>query len=159
MTIRIVPTSERPDLAAIVAWWLWNEWARAAGRTYTQVLDRATRVAMTRPPLSTQFVLLQDGEPLGTASLYPTDLPGRPDLTPWLAGVFVEPPARGQGHAIRLVAAVEAEARAQSVATLWLYTHTAERLYARLGWTRVETVVEGGKDHALMRRDLGGADA
>jgi len=91
---------------------------------------------------------------VGTASLTAHDLDERPDLTPWLAGVFVPPHARGQGHAGRLVAAVEREARAASIATLWLYTNTAERIYARAGWKTVETVQHNGKPFALMRRDL-----
>jgi hypothetical protein len=45
------------------------------------------------------FILLADGEPVGTASLAAHDLDERPDLTPWLAGVFVDPHTRGQGYA------------------------------------------------------------
>jgi predicted GNAT family acetyltransferase len=100
------------------------------------------------------FVLLVDDEPVGTASITAHDLEERPDLTPWLAGVFVVPEARGQGYACQLVAAVEEEARRASISTLWLYTNTAERIYARVGWRTVETILHDGKPHALMRRDL-----
>jgi GNAT superfamily N-acetyltransferase len=100
------------------------------------------------------FVLLVDDEPVGTASITAHDLEERPDLTPWLAGVFVVPEARGQGYAGQLVAAVEEEARRASISTLWLYTNTAERIYARVGWRTVETILHDGKPHALMRRDL-----
>jgi len=83
------------------------------------------------------------------------DLDERPDLTPWLADVFVEPSARGRGHASRrLISAVEQEARAASIPTLWLYTIAAERIYARAGWQTVETVQHGGKPVALMKRKL-----
>jgi N-acetylglutamate synthase-like GNAT family acetyltransferase len=61
----------------------------------------------------------------------------RRDLTPWLASVLVLPPFRGRGHSATLVKHVEAVAAAASVGTLWLYTWTAEPLYARLGWRRV----------------------
>ncbi len=67
------------------------------------------------------FVLLVDDEPVGMASLDAHDLDTRPDLTPWLAGVFVAPHARA-GATPRLVAAVEAFAASLGVATLWLYT-------------------------------------
>jgi N-acetylglutamate synthase-like GNAT family acetyltransferase len=53
-----------------------------------------------------------------------------------------------------LVAAVEEEARRQSISTLWLYTNTAERIYVRVGWRTVETILHDGKPSALMRRDL-----
>jgi GNAT superfamily N-acetyltransferase len=100
------------------------------------------------------LVLLVDDEPVGTASLTAHDLDERPDLTPWLAGMFVAPHARGQGYAAELIAAVEQEARKASISALWLYTNTAERVYARAGWRTVETVQHDGRPFALMRRDL-----
>jgi GNAT superfamily N-acetyltransferase len=68
--------------------------------------------------------------------------------------MFVAPHARGQGYAARLIAAVEQEAAAASVSILWLYTNTAERIYARAGWQTVEIVQHNGKPFALMRRLL-----
>lgn len=100
------------------------------------------------------FVLLVDDKPVGTASITAHDLDQRPDLTPWLAGVFVTPEARGNGYAAKLVAAVENEARRQSISILWLYTTTAERIYARLEWRTVERFLHDGKPAALMRREL-----
>jgi GNAT superfamily N-acetyltransferase len=100
------------------------------------------------------LVLLVDDKPVGTASLTAHDLEERPDLTPWLAGMFVAPMARGQGHAAQLIAAVEDEARKASSPCLWLYTNTAERIYARAGWRTIETVLHTSKPFALMRRDL-----
>ncbi|HVZ07071.1 GNAT family N-acetyltransferase [Rhodopila sp.] len=149
----IVSTSDRPDLVEITARWRWEAFIREA-EPFEAVLKRAERTAALGLPIPRTLVLLMDGEPVGTASLTAHDLEERPDLTPWLAGVFVVPHARGRGHVSRLVAAVEDEARQASVATLWLYTNTAERIYARIGWRTVETVMHNGKPFALMRRDL-----
>ena len=109
---------------------------------------------MTTGLMPRTFILLADGEPVGTASLVAHDLDERPDLTPWLAGVFVEPHARGQGYAGRLISAVEQEARGASLPTLWLYTNKAARIYARAGWRTVETVQHRSQPFALMKRDL-----
>jgi len=100
------------------------------------------------------FVLLVNGCPVGTASLVAHDLDERPDLTPWLAGMYIEPHARGHGYATHLINVVEAAARKTAIPTLWLYTNTAERIYARAGWQTVETVLRHGKAFALMRRDV-----
>jgi N-acetylglutamate synthase-like GNAT family acetyltransferase len=100
------------------------------------------------------FILLADGESVGTASLVAHDLDERSDLSPWLAGVYVEPHLRGRGNAGHLILAVEQAARSASIPTLWLYTNKAERIYARVGWQTVETIQHGGKPFALMRRDL-----
>jgi GNAT superfamily N-acetyltransferase len=91
---------------------------------------------------------------VGTAGLRHDDLASRPDLTPWLAGVFVEPAARSRGYANALVRQVEAFAAAAGVPTLWLYTWTAAPLYARLGWQPVGPETDRGKDVVLMTRHL-----
>lgn len=153
MGISVVSTSERSDLVPEVARWLWDQWWRRDGHSFEQTLD-AVRESVSARPMPRTFILLADGQPLGTASLAARDLDERPDLSPWLAGVFVLPAARRQGHAVRLVAAVEAECRAVSIPTLWLYTRTAERLYARNGWRTVESFQRNGNAHVLMRRDL-----
>jgi GNAT superfamily N-acetyltransferase len=87
-------------------------------------------------------------------SLVAHDLASRPELTPWLAGVFVVPQARRRSHATRLTEAVEEACRSAAIPTLWLYTLTAERLYARAGWVTVESFDRHGRPAALMRRDL-----
>lgn len=150
----IVPVADRPDLVPVVARWLWEAFWQYDGYAPEQTTVAIGAAVARRGPPQT-FVLLVDGEPVGTASLAARDLDERPDLTPWLAGVFVVPEARGRGHAPRLVATVEAACRNASIPTVWLYTNTAERLYARLGWRTVETVPRDGKPPvALMRRDL-----
>jgi N-acetylglutamate synthase-like GNAT family acetyltransferase len=138
----------------VTARWRWEEFVRGSGRPFEPMLEAAIRAAALALPMPRTLVLLVDGEAVGTASLAARDLEERPDLTPWLAGVVVAPHARGRGHAARLVAAVEQAARDDGIATLWLYTNTAERIYARVGWRTVATVQHNGKPFALMRREL-----
>jgi GNAT superfamily N-acetyltransferase len=65
---------------------------------------------MFAPPSGPEqtFVLFDQDRPVGTASLAHDDLAARRDLTPWLAGVLVEPAFRGRGYATALVRRVEA---------------------------------------------------
>ena len=149
----IVTNTERPDLVPVTARWRWEAFQQGQGRSLAEV-TAAEAVGAASASLPRTFVLLVDGEPVGMASLAAHDLDTRPDLTPWLAGVFVAPHARGRGHAVRLVAAVEAEAVARGIPTLWLYTRSAEGLYARIGWRTVEMVSYREKVYALMQRDL-----
>jgi GNAT superfamily N-acetyltransferase len=146
--------ADRPDLVPIVAGWLWHEWLHQDGYTLEQTNDAvAASISPSGPPQS--FVLLVDGNPIGTASLVAHDLDERPDLTPWLADVFVIPEARGQGHVVHLIQAVEAACRSAGIPVVWLYTAGAERVYARAGWHSVETVQRHGRRPVtLMRRDL-----
>ncbi|MGX7705801.1 GNAT family N-acetyltransferase [Methylobacterium sp. Gmos1] len=149
----IVTVTEGSDLVPVTARWRWEAFARGQGRSLAEV-TAAEAVGAAAPSMPRTFVLLADDEPVGMASLAAHDLETRPDLTPWLAGVFVAPHARGRGHAVRLVAAVEAEAMSRGIPTLWLYTRSAEGLYARIGWRNVETFPYREKMYALMRRDV-----
>lgn len=153
MTIEIASLNQRPDLAPQVASWLWEAFWRAEGHDEAAVAALLT-MPQTPPALPQSLVLLAEGCPVGTASLAAGDLEARPLLTPWLAGLYVVPEARRQGHASRLARAVQAVARAQGAAELWLYTNSAERLYTRLGWVCEERLAHGAGEIALMRCDL-----
>ena len=152
MSESLVTTADRPDLAALTARWRWEAFFRDSGRPLDDILADAQTTASAARLMPRTFVLLVEGEPVGTASLVAHDLAERPDLTPWLAGVFVVPHARGQGYAARLVAAVERAAAAAGIPMLWLYTSKPERIYARMGWETLETVQHNGRPCALMRR-------
>ena len=155
----ITTTADRPDLVPLVARWLWHEFWQHDGYTLEQTQAVvAASAAQSGPPQT--FILLVDDEPVGTATLAVEDLDERPDLTPWLAGVFVVPEMRGRGYVTHLIAAVEAACQAASIATVWLYTNTAKCVYARAGWRAVETIPRHGKRPVmLMRRDLISNDA
>ena len=149
----IVSIADRPDLAPLVAAWLLAEF----GHPGSSPLDVATaRVAARIAPVGPEqcFVLLHNGVPAGTATLQHHDLDLRSELTPWLAGVYVEPPFRGRGIATALVTRVVDAARAASIATLWLYTWSAADLYRRLGWVASETLQHRGRPVTVMRLDM-----
>lgn len=152
MNRRIVRVSERTDLAPLVARWRVDAFFNHPGG-YTIEEMTALILALPVGPKET-FVLFDADQPVGTAGIIRTDLETRPDLTPWLAGLFVEPTHRGRGHATVLIQQVEEFARAAGVPVLWLYTLAAENLYARLGWQREGIEQEDGHDVVLMKRFL-----
>jgi GNAT superfamily N-acetyltransferase len=85
-------------------------------------------------------VALADGQLLGSASLVAQDMEIHPELSPWLASVYVAPEFRRQGIGSALVERVVGEARALGVSRLHLYTPDKEGFYARLGWHTLERV-------------------
>jgi hypothetical protein len=95
MAIEIVTIFQQPTVIRQVAQWLWAEWACRKGRTLDMVIGRLDARAASGGPEQT-FVVLDGGVPVATASFVAEDLPSRPDLTPWLASVFVDPPHRGR---------------------------------------------------------------
>lgn len=145
--------ADRPELVGTVAAWLHAAFWQYDGYTLDDTNATVARSTSRCGPQQT-WVLIDGGAPVATASLAHDDLHERPDLTPWLAGVYVVPEARGRGHARTVIGAVIDACRAAAIPTLWLYTNSAEGLYARLGWEVADTVVRTGKPAVtLMRRD------
>lgn len=104
---------------------------------------------------SWQSLIAVEGEHLlGSASLARDDLPSRPELSPWLACVYVRPECRGQGLAERLIEAICARARDLGHDRLYLHTHDRADYYARRGWQALEDFQAYGKSHRLMELAL-----
>ncbi|WP_149539609.1 GNAT family N-acetyltransferase [Siccirubricoccus phaeus] len=151
----ILAVSQRPELAPLVARWRVEAFFHHPGGCTVEEMTGW----ILAPPVGPEdnFVLFEGERPVGTAGLVQQDLETRPDLTPWLAGLFVLPECRGRGHGAALVRQVEGFARRSGVPVLWLYTLAAEPFYLRLGWARAG--IERERDHEviLMRRPLIGA--
>lgn len=135
-----------PTLAA----WHFAQWGEL-----NPANDVATRIArfethLQRAAVPTTFVACDDSELLGSASLVAHDLDIRPQLTPWLASVFVSPAHRSRGIGRLLVQRVMDEARDLGVAGLHLFTLDREQFYASLGWSLIERTVYRGREIAVM---------
>ena len=100
------------------------------------------------------LVALDDaGLLVGTASLLFDDLEGDP-RNPWLASVFVPAEQRGKGIASALVVAIEDAARRLGYPILYLFTTSAARLYAGLGWRALERRDYRGEHIQVMDKAL-----
>jgi len=136
--MKIVPLVERPDLAAQVTAWGFAEWGyHNPGQTLeSRAVEIKEAMNVDRVPIA--FVALGDDDGIvGTASLIFDDLEGDP-RNPWLASVYVPPEHRQKGIASALVRTVEDAARRLGYTRLYLFTSTAPKLYAGLGWRPLE---------------------
>jgi predicted N-acetyltransferase YhbS len=154
MSYRIVTVSDQPEMAPAVADWLLDAFRHDLSPSHDELI---AKLLAQKARAEETFILFADNAPVGTASLVTNDLPSRSDLAPWLASVLVRPEFRGKGYSAPLVQHVEAAATASAVKVLWLYTWSAEPLYARLGWERVglERDSDRNIEVVLMKRDLG----
>ncbi|MEA2839982.1 MAG: hypothetical protein QOF41_1312 [Methylobacteriaceae bacterium] len=155
MDQKIVALRDRPDLLPVVARWAHEEfWARL-GKTLDEIERLFTPVPRTTW-LPRTFVLMDGEVPVGTASITEHDLETRPQWMPWLTALAVDRAARGRGHSRALVRFVEDFALGNGVETLWLYTWSAQGLYAKLGWRAVERLEHHGREVVVMNKRLSG---
>ena len=96
-----------------------------------------------------------DGEvPTGTVSLVADDLEERPQLSPWLAGLYVEPRYRRRGIGEQLVGAVLNHAKRCGYEHLYLFTPSRQSFFGRLGWSDFECLSRHGVEVSVMGRTL-----
>src|SRR5512134_1292985 len=97
--------SAHPELVPTVARWIYEEWwSRKPGVTAETI---ATRLRDATDPVKLPASLLAfwGTQPAGTVNLIFHDLSDRPDLSPWLAALYVLPEHRGKGIGSALVRA------------------------------------------------------
>lgn len=147
----IVTLESRPDLVQTCAAWSFGQWgSQTPDGTLERTVARFQEAADPRQDFRHTFVVLRDGVPAAMASLSPTDLESRPDLAPWLASVYTHPEHRGHGLAKQLCGAVADQASALGHKAIYLFTPSAEQLYAQLGWQTIDTVQSPHGESALM---------
>ena len=91
------------DLGDHLSWlpalarWHYDQWGPLTGASsFDGYVALLTEAAASRTVPSV-LIAMADGELLGSANLVASDLPPRPELTPWLAQLFVEPTRRRDG--------------------------------------------------------------
>ncbi|SEP31029.1 Acetyltransferase (GNAT) family protein [Rhodospirillales bacterium URHD0017] len=152
--MKIVPLVEHPEFVDQVAAWGFAEWGHLnPGQTLqSRTAEIHERMHVDRLPIV--LVALDDADMLvGTASLLFDDLEGDP-RNPWLASVFVPAGQRGKGIASALVVAIEDAARRLGYPILYLFTTSAARLYAGLGWRALERRAYRGEHIQVMDKAL-----
>jgi GNAT superfamily N-acetyltransferase len=152
--ITIEPLQDAHGELPVCARWLNDEWGKAEGHSL-EVTANWLREVIAPGSGEAAFLALDGRVPVGVCLLVACDLDSRAELTPWVAGFYVLPDYRRRSIGSRLLAAIEETAGSSSAANLYLYTHTAESLYLRLGWRVTERFALDGEDFALMAKALG----
>ncbi len=119
-----------PQLAA----WFHNEWSHLyPTRTLVEV-EASMRERAVKNQLPLALVALESHQLRGTVCLKIHDMDSRTELSPWLAGLFVAPDHRRRGIGAQLLGAIEDQALALGITSLYLYTPAAEQFYLAHGW-------------------------
>ncbi|QXH98665.1 MULTISPECIES: GNAT family N-acetyltransferase [Pseudomonas] len=132
---------DHPHLIEELAELNFKEWGEFRPGDTLEARTERMRAACGKGAIPSVVVAIEDGRLLGGALLIDSDMKIRPQLTPWLAGVYVKAEDRGRGVASQLVSRIVDEAAALGVSQLYLYTDAAQSLYAQLGWEVIEELV------------------
>ena len=138
----------------IIAKWIYEEWSYAFPMRTLVDIQKGLFGRMNESEMPITLIAHDERGVLGTACLKATDMEILPDLTPWLASVFVHPDYRGQGVATALIMEVEKIARQQGFDKIHVFNPIAQGVFEKMGWTVLQTTLYGGKELAILVRPV-----
>ena len=141
--LRIARLSDVPEVLGDIAdlyTTVWPGWygPSGPGDALTDLTERCRDAGL---PLG--LVLLSGEHLIGAAALAPVSFGAMAGEGPWLIGLVIDPAHRRQGHATRLIAKAEAEARAAGAQWLYCTTEATAGVLIRRGWTDLRRAGEG----------------
>jgi GNAT superfamily N-acetyltransferase len=148
--------ADHPELIETIARWHWQEWGQHDPNGSLESWTEGLRGRSQRDRIPTTYVGLGErGRLLGSVTLVERDMSSHPELTPWLAGLYVDPRFRGWGIGAKLTRHASEAAAKMGVTRLYLYTRGARGLYEKLGWQPLFDEPYEGRDVTVMALDLG----
>jgi len=125
----------------LFARWLHAQWSAPRGETLaSRRVSLRHQMNLDRLPIA--LIAYWQGSPAGVVSLRTEDLHSRPDLSPWLSALYVDPPLRGHGVGRALVRATLDLADWLGYRRVHLFTTDRQSFYAGLGWQRLPRLPE-----------------
>jgi len=145
---------ENTTFIPTVARWLYEEWGtEVVGRSLATSISSLEQDADAEGfPLT--LIGKVDNEVVATASLVRSDMDCRPDLTPWMASVYVDPAHREKEYGSLICLELMQYAQSINLKELYLYTPDRRSFYERIGWKFMNTEHERGKEVSLMKMIL-----
>lgn len=132
-----------------IASWFFKEWG-----SKTSSIEKYANAIVPSPtddklPI---FFIAEEIHIIGTAHLAQSDMGDcHPELTPWLAGVYVSPTHRGQGVGEVLSRTVLNKAKELGFLSCYLYTDLKEDWYSKSGWQFVSREIYKNKNVVIMK--------
>jgi GNAT superfamily N-acetyltransferase len=155
MALLISDLRLRPEFFDIVAMRIWQAWWEADGIPLDHISGRL-RDNMNAEPIPLALVAHDGDTFLGTASVIASDLAERPQWTPWVAAVWVEPEARNRGVGSAMVERAAKDCFALGFSRAYLCARPRlSRFYQAMGWTIFERNV-GSHHLSVFVRDANG---
>lgn len=142
-SLTISDLRQQPAFFDTVADRIWQAWWKEQGVPADYIVGRL-RENMTETPIPFALVAHEGDTFLGTASVIASDLEDRPQYTPWVAAVWVDPQYRQRQIGRALVARASQDCFALGIDRAYLCAPEPRRnFYLRQGWVPVEEAVGG----------------
>jgi predicted N-acetyltransferase YhbS len=152
--LSIAYLAHHPHYVADLAAWHYSQWAHLYPQESQADFAHHLRLSAQIARIPLTVVALIDGRLAGSASLIDDDLESHPELSPWLANVYVAPQYRCQGIGTALINRIQKEVETLGVKTIYLFTTGEPEFYTRLGWQALLQETCQGEPITIMSRPV-----
>lgn len=137
----------------LIAEWYQAEWGMDPAGTIRKLQQMSAQTG------EFHFLFSINNEPVATGGVHHhvgilDKIPALCEYKHWLALVYTVPSKRHQGLGSQLCTILENHAASLQISELALFTHTAENLYKRLGWSTFQRVKLPDKKIAVMKKKV-----
>lgn len=153
--LKIEPLTIESGLPATIAALQFSFWGTLTGYASSAEYEHFLRSVACSRQLPIVLVARRASTFLGSVNLLACEMKVRPELSPWMAQVFVVDSERGRGVGNALVEASISRLAELRFRRVHLYTSgTLPAYYAAIGWKPIEQIEYLGKLRTVMAFDL-----
>lgn len=149
--MNIINLRSAPEHILTIAKWHHEQWGYLNPGSTVETRIEKMQHYLTGAALPSMYICVDIDRVLGTAALVESDMDSHPELSPWLASVYVHKDYRQQGIGALLVNKVVTVAKTLGYSPLYLFTPDQERFYKGLGWQFVAQESYRGGEATLMK--------
>lgn len=148
--MQIVDLRHDPQHIPLLAEWHFAAWSYLQPDISVAMLMQDMQAYLQPGFLPSMFIMLDQQQLVGSSSIVAHDLSTRPQLSPWLANVYVQASYRGQGIGRQLVQHALQQAKAAGIQQLYLFTANQQAFYHSMGWQIVDHEIIQGTQQTIM---------
>ena len=144
-----------PEYLPQLAQWHHQEWLHLnPGLSLEQRIEKM-QAYLNENAIPQTFVALDEAVDqsalLGSAAVIDSDMDTKPELTPWLASVYVDKKQRRQGIGTTLVKAIMQYVQGLDFSEMYLFTPDQASFYNGLGWQLLEQTEYRDENVTVMK--------
>jgi predicted N-acetyltransferase YhbS len=146
--------ADHRDAIPTLAGWSYQEWSYLHPERTLADVEQSISEGCSKRHIPISLVAIDSDKVIGIISLKTSDFKARPNLGPWLAGLYVDKLQRRKGVGTKLVHEIEKLAARLGANKLFLVTDDAENFYTNLNWRVQERTVWQGLSVTVMAKDI-----
>lgn len=146
--------ADHADVIPTLTQWIYEEWSYLHPERTLSDVERLISEGCNKETIPISLVAMDKGQVIAWAALKASDFKDRPDLSPWLGGLYVDKRHRRQGVGTSLVQEIERLSAELGVTKLFLVTDDAVDFYCKLDWSVLERTESRGFSVVVMEKSI-----